>query len=344
MERELKFITCCPDDTYYTWQVHLLLENLKSLGKEKDAVILIFIPFGRKKNDGWSQIINLYPEATFQFYRDIDNEITSNLLPIYIPILRPWLMQKWFKKNPDYSEKAIFYCDSDILFMKDFNIDSYKDNDICYLSDTISYISANYLLGKEKDVLHGKEIQFQKEDILSKLGNIVGISKQQIIDQESSSGGAQYLLKNVDHKFWKKVLKDTISIRVYLQQINSVYFENESKGYQSWCADMWAVLWNLWLREQSTEIVKEMSFAWSTDPIEKLEKSPILHNAGVASTIMDSVPYFYKGKYHTGIDPTTDPHLDIVLNNHFSKKKCNWFYANELKLLKIKYNLKYQLS
>jgi hypothetical protein len=32
--KDVKFVTACPDDTYYTWQVHLWLESLKDLGKK----------------------------------------------------------------------------------------------------------------------------------------------------------------------------------------------------------------------------------------------------------------------------------------------------------------------
>jgi hypothetical protein len=104
---------------------------------------------------------------------------------------------------------------------------------------------------------------------------------------------------------------------------------------------MWAVLWNLWLRNQETKVVPELAFAWSTDPIVKLKSHTILHNAGVTSPMMEGVPMFYKGKYHMGSDPTKDAHLDVILNNEKSKLKCNWHYANKLNEIKNKYNLNY---
>jgi len=39
--RELAFVTVCPDDTYYTWQVHLWLESLRELGKSDRAVVIV---------------------------------------------------------------------------------------------------------------------------------------------------------------------------------------------------------------------------------------------------------------------------------------------------------------
>ena len=50
---------------------------------------------------------------------------------------------------------------------------------------------------------------------------------------------------------------------------------------------------------------------------------------------------FTKVKYHSGADPTKDPHLDIVLNDEKSKLLCNWHYANELNNIKQKYKLNY---
>ena len=29
--KDVKFITCCPSNDYYTWQVHLWLESLKEI-------------------------------------------------------------------------------------------------------------------------------------------------------------------------------------------------------------------------------------------------------------------------------------------------------------------------
>ncbi len=336
--KELKFVTACPDDTYYTWQVHLWLESLRDIGHSDKAIVLIFIPNYREQNIKWEQIINLYPEAIFKFYKDVDD--VSSLLGIYIPVLRPYVLWKYFKENPEMKDKAIFYCDSDILFTEKFNIDLFLEDEICYLSDTKSYISSEYFDSKLKDVLPEKLELYKSRDILGEICSVVGISREIAEKNKDSSGGAQYLLKNIDASFWNKVMNDCILIRTYLQQVNREFFENENKGIQSWCSDMWAVLWVLWLREQETKIVAELAFAWSPDPIEKLDTHTILHNAGIVGKDMGH-PCFYKGEYHTGKDPMTDPHLDIILNNVVSKTKCTWYYANKLNDLRIKYKINY---
>jgi len=337
--KDLKFVTVQPDDTYFTWQVHLWLESLKEIGRSDKAIVLIYIPTNRAKNAKWQQVIDLYPEAEFHFYQD-EGEL-DRYIPIYIPVLRPWTLWKHFKANPDLSNKAIFYCDSDVLFTKNFNVDEYIEDDICYLSDTNSYINATYFESKEKDVLPNKLEEYKTRDILGEVMSLVGVEKQVAYDNNQHSGGAQYFLKDVDATFWNKVMNDSLMIRTYLQKVNKDFFENESKGYQSWCADMWGVLWNLWFRGQETKVIKEMNFSWATDPIERLEENTLFHNAGIVSPHNGTYNCFYKGKYHNGGDPTKDAHLDAVLNDEQSQKYCTWFYANKLKELKNKYNLNY---
>ena len=337
--RELNFVQACPDDNYYVWQVHMWLESLKEIGQSDKAISLIFTPKNREQNLKWKQIQDLYPESKFYFYKDEHN--ISNYLGIYIPVLRPYVLQRFFKENPEMSTKAIFYCDSDILFTQEFNLDKFLEDDVNYLSDTNSYINASYFDSKERQVLPEKLEEYKKRDILAEVTSLIGINREIAEQFNLHSGGAQYLLKNIDASFWSKVMTDCILIRTYLTKVNKEFFKDESTGFQSWCADMWAVLWNLWLREKETQVVKELDFAWSSDPIEKLASATILHNAGIVSKDMGTYPAFYKGAYHLGSDPTKDPHLEIVLNDENTKKKCNWYYANKLKALKDKYKLNY---
>ena len=338
--RELKFICCQPDDTYYTWQVHLWLESLRKIGHSDKAIVLIFIPFFRNKNEKWNQIIELYPEAEFKFYKDEENSV-SRLLGTYIPVLRPYCLMRYFDENPNMQDKAVFYCDSDVIFTENFNVDAYINDDINYLSDTNSYINASYFDSKERDVLPEKLEAYKQRDILNEVATSVGISREIAEANNDHSGGAQYLLKDVDSEFWSRVLTSCIIIRTSLQAANKEFFKDENAGFQSWCADMWAVLWNLWRNNATTRNIKEMEFAWSSDHIDKLKTTGILHNAGIVDKHSMGYPAFYKGAYHTGIDPLTDHHLQVVLNDEKTKQHCNHYYASQLVELKEKYGLKY---
>lgn len=337
--KELIFIQACPDDTYYIWQTHTWLESLRKLGKSDKAINLIFIPNNREKNTKWNQLIELYPESEFFFYKDTEN--ITRLLPFYIPLLRPYILAKYFELHPELKEKAIFYCDNDIVFTDKFNIDNYVNNEINYVSNTNSYINASYFDSKVKDVLPDKLEEFLKKDILQEATALVGVTREIAVKNNEHSGGAQYLLKNIDADFWKKVMENSLKIRLYLQDINSKFFENESKGFQSWCADMWAVLWKLWEKNQEVKVIPEMEFAWSSDNISKIENIGILHNAGIVGETQGDVPVFYKGKYHSGLDPFQDEYFYSVLNNEKNKTLCNSVYVQAMNELKLKYNLKY---
>lgn len=339
MSKELKFLVAQPDDTYYTWQVHLWLESLKKIGHSDKAIVLIFIPSFREKNNKWQQVIDLYPESEFVFYKDV-NEV-SQYLGLYIPILRPYCLGKYFEENPTMKDKAVFYCDSDIVFTEQFNVNDYINDNISYLSNTNSYINASYFDSKVHQVLPEKLDEYKTRDILGEVAALCGVSREIAESHNNHSGGAQYLLKNADAEFWKKVFDNCLTIRSYLLSINQQFFKDENSGYQSWCADMWAVLWALWYNKQEAKVISEMDFAWSTDNISRLTTTSILHNAGIGSDNSNGYPAFYKGKYHQGQNPFDDSHLQIVMNNEVSKNHCTHYYLSQLMDLKNKYNLQY---
>ncbi len=336
--RQLKIICSQPDDTYYMWQTHAWLESLKEIGHSDKAIVLVFTPNFRKPNENWKRLEDLYPEA--EFFYQIDEDDVSKLIPIYIPILRPYTLMKYFKAKPEMKNHAVLYCDCDILFTSNFNLDKYLDDDVCYVSDTNSYINASYFDSKVRDVLPERLEEYKTIDVLAEITAPVGVSRETCELNNLNSGGAQYLLKNIDDKFWEKVITDCINIRTYLQSINRRFFENENRGFQSWCADMWAVLWNIWARGMESKVVKEMDFAWSTDHIHKLDTVGIFHNAGVTGEMHGETPMFYKGKYHAGMIPFTD-NLTNILNNEQNQTLCNNYYVKKLIELNNKYHLKY---
>jgi len=337
--KDVILITCQPTDSYFVWQNHMYIESCLEEGfKEEQIHILLYNPKGRVYNDKWDELKIVYPKLNIFVYED---DGVQHLLPTYIPVLRPHILWQHFEKFPELQNKTIIYTDSDILWTKNLNITHLLDDDINYVSDANSYLNHTYLQSKYKDILSHKKEEASKRDFAKELSTIVGIDSQTIMDNNSNTGGVQYILKNITADFWKKVEKDVISIRTHLQNINREFFESEDKGYQSWCADLWAVQYNLWFYNKQSKVVPELNFAWSTDPIIKLDTTPILHNAGIVSEHGNGYPAFYKGKYHMGLDPTKDSHLDVVLNNEQSKKYCTWYYASKLNHIKQKYKLNY---
>jgi hypothetical protein len=332
-------ITCQPDDQYFIWQNHLYVESCLQQGFEEEQIhILLYKPKGRDYNENWEKLKNCHPKLNIFVYED---DGVQSFLPIYIPILRPHILSQHFKKFPNLEKETIIYTDCDILWIKGLDIEKFYNDDICYISDAKSYLNNSYFESKKRDILDEKKEEAFSRDFLKEICDIVGIPKEIAIENNNNTGGVQYILKNVSSAFWKKVEVDTLNIRTHLLGVNRQFYKNENAGIQSWCADLWAVLFNLWYHNKNVKVIPEMDFAWSTDPLEKLNSNAILHNAGIVSVNHGGWKAFYKGKYHSGGDPTKDPHLNDVLNDVTTQKHCNWYYANELKKLSIKYNLNY---
>lgn len=334
MYKQPIIITCQPDDSYFIWQNEMYIKSCIQRGfKEENIHILLYNPPNRKLNNNWDKLKNRFPKINIYRYSD-KGEGISKYLSLYIPILRPHLLWQHFEKYPELSKEVILYTDSDILWTENLDIFKLFNDNICYISDAKSYMNFDYFSQKEKEILGNKIKEYENRDILKELCSFVGISKDEIRENNNNTGGVQYILKNINSSFWKKVQEDVLKIRVHLMNINKEFYKSENHGIQSWCSDLWAVLWNLWYTGKETKVVKEMDFAWSTDPIEKLNTVGILHNAGVVADMHGDTPMFYKGKYHQGKDPLEDPYLFTVLNNEKNQKLCNNYYLKELLNLK----------
>lgn len=339
MKKDVILCTAQPTDTYFVWQNHLYIESCLEQGFEEEQIhILLYNPIGRAYNNTWDKLKECYPKLNIFTYQD---KGVQQFLGTYIPILRPHILWQHFEAFPELQDRTIVYTDCDIFWTDNMNIDQLLEDDINYVSDASSYLNYSYFESKYRDVLPEKMEEAKDVDFLKGVCDIVGIDKQVVIDNNANTGGVQYILKDIDSSFWKKVETDVLKIRMYLQQVNRDYYKNENSGIQSWCADLWAVQFNLWYFNKKSKVTKELDFAWSTDSISRIETAPILHNAGIVSETGNGYPAFYKGKYHMGTDPTKDPNLDVILNDEQSQKYCTWYYTNKLKQLSIKYNINY---
>lgn len=339
-KREMIFVSAAPDDLYFSWQYEIFIENVRRLGYTEEIRVLLFLPHNRIPfgwNPVWETLEERYKDQNVKFYRYEDNE---NLLRAitkieYIPLLRPHVLKRHFNEHPELKEKAIFYHDSDIVFTKYLDFTPFLDDDICYLSDTKSYIDSDYWDRKIEDVKPEMVDTFREIDPLDTAAKLIGINREICEKNRDSSGGAQYLLKNIDSKFWEDVLFGCVKLRAYLYYniggINRRLFESENKGYQSWCVDMWAVLWNLWKRDQPTFIPPEMDFAHATDDIEKWDKLYLYHDAGANNNTPD---LFFK-RAQPYVDNERTPFEDDL--SYVNNTKCSFLYKEEMEKIKQKY-------
>lgn len=328
MNRELVIVSVQPQRTDFIWQLKVQLENLKKYDLLKYYHVIFYVEKAHKPLEDIIKLNMEYPEAKFFFYHDSKDECLKLILGFnYIPILRPWCLKQHFKANPELEKAAILYIDSDVIFTKDpvfLKDQSLLDDEINYLSNTKSYIAASYFDKKVEGVKESKLSDYNKIDVLNHCAEMVGINRKICEENENNTGGAQYLLKNVDWKFWADVVDGCLFIFVYLRNINQAYMkgepgkEREDNGFQSWCADMWSVLWNIWKRGGVTRTPEFMDFVWCTDPIEDIEKKYIYHDAGVGENLFD------KRKYQQSI-PFTDDFSWV------DKTKASYFYVQQFK-------------
>jgi hypothetical protein len=294
----MKFICAQPAIDYYTWQVEVMINNFVSNGVNPEDIHVV-CAYKQNIPEKWKKLAAYYSKVKFFFYKD------ERPKPTYIPSIRPFILYQHWLSNPTLSTETIFYHDCDIVFNKQIDFKDLLEDDKCYVSDTVSYIGANYIRSKG-------------EHYLDLMTSLVNINKDLVISQEKESGGAQYLLKNIPASFWNKVYFDCENLwRLVNNQIKK---DNPPHAIQIWCADMWAVLWNLWFFGNIVKVTDKMSFAWATSSIDQWDKHPIYHNAGVTGPDQN---LFYKGQYQTILP------YDIKIED-FTDKQCSYKYAEEI--------------
>jgi hypothetical protein len=303
------YLSAQTDHPYYHWQVEVMILNFMRLGINPNHIEAVFCYQGRVSDAGRA-LANAYPFVRVFWY---ENTIKDNAG--YPSLIRPHVLAKHFDVYPNLAGETIFYHDCDIMFrtLPDFGRLAADGN--CYLSDTVSYIGAKY-------------IQSKGDDLLPKMAEIVGIDKQLAIDNEANSGGAQYLVKNIDATWWRKVENDCREMYRYFAQREEAERKTldaeQLKTYnpiQKWCADMWAVLWNLWARGKQTRIEPQLSFSWATSGAAEYERHNIYHNAGVTESL--KATHFYKGEYIQR-EPWD---VDFA---YVSDQNCSWHYAQSI--------------
>ena len=293
------FISAQPHDLYFVWQVEVQIVNFRKFGVSDKMHVVVWYPDteiqkkrGQKEEPFqkplWDELSKKYPEVSFSFYKDSVLDIG-----LYIPVLRPRTLAKHFDKHSELANETIFYHDADIIFNFLPDFDKLSEGDINWQSDTSSYLDFSYLERKEK------EGNIPDNEAIKKLCEIGNVSIDTFRSYTGKTGGAQCLLKRVDGDFWRDMERQVMEIRKAFahsqsDSINRKYFPSEDKGFQSWCADMWALNMALWSRGRETNITSLLDFSWATDSYETFLKKPIMHNAGAVNS---KEGLFYKGEW-----------------------------------------------
>lgn len=290
MEKIL-FVTAQPDVPYFIWQIKLYVHNFIENGIDPNQIHVVL---GIVNNaDKPSEESLKLKEFGVNVHHFTDYRRKKH----YIPSIKPYLISNWIQSNPKFGE-LFFLHDADIIFNHLPNFDELIKDDVCYLSDTIGYIGYDYIV----DCCNRYEQHHptsEKGQLIKEMADVVGLEVEVIKQNQENSGGGQYLIKNTTCEMWDKIYKD--STNLYNQMMDYQRRFPISPGeIQFWTAEMWAVLWNLWMYGLETKVTKELDFSWATDSIRVYEKRPILHMAGVTDDLKNRK--FYKGDF-INVDP-----------------------------------------
>lgn len=281
---DLIFISAQPDQVYFHWQVEVYMHQFSKHGIG-DKCYAVFGYTG----DGPSQyIVNLAKRYNIVWYKD---ERKVDVPNFYIPSIRPHILKKFFKDRPELG-KNVFYHDSDVFLVKLPPFEEMLKDDVAYLSDTVSYISYDYIEEVSKRYKQTYP-DLPENDILTKMCECVGIPEDLVKVNNKNAGGAQYLLKDIDGSYWEDIENTCYKLYTLLKGYEINYPIHHH--IQSWTTDMWAVLWHYWKRGKKTAIHRGLDFSWATDNINNYHQKNIFHLAGVTETSPKDV--FFKGAY-----------------------------------------------
>ena len=279
------YLSCQPAIPRFTWEVEVYITNFLQMGVSPEQIHVVggLVPSWEETPLEWRKLQQHFKDVKFFFYDDT-RDGTNN----YQPSIQAHLLEKHWKQNPWLEKEAVFFHDADFIFTKPFDFTPFLQDDIWYLSDTISYIGYDYISSKG-------------DEVIDTMCEIAEIDKQLVKDNQMNSGGAQKLMKNVTSQYWK----DTFDLQLRLwREVPSVSkkIANKKKELgedylqlQHWTMSMWAELWMAWKYGNETRVPKEFDFHFAIDNIDNWYNRSFFHNAGVVGP---DTGVFFKGLFN----------------------------------------------
>jgi hypothetical protein len=326
MEKIL-FVTAQPDVPYFIWQIKLYVHNFIENGIDPSQIHVV-LGLVNSKSEPSEESLKL-SDLGINVHHFLDHRRKKH----YIPSIKPYLISKWLQINKDHG-KLFFLHDADILFRELPDFDKMLKDDVCYLSDTVGYIGYDYIM----DCCNRYEKQhptIEKGQLIREMSDIIGIDVEMIKNNKEHSGGGQYLIKGTNVELWDKIYRDSTTL--YDQMLDFQRRFPISPGeIQFWTAEMWSLLWNLWLYGFKTKVTDDLDFSWATDTMSVYEKKPILHMAGVTDDLKHKK--FYKGEY-INVDPIQKLRENINHFDYIEENSCTVKYIDNMKSYIQKYNI-----
>lgn len=319
--KDLLFVTAQPDVPYFHWQCEVYGHNFVEKGIDPSQIHILLGIFDGSTNQSEGGLKLKEKGYNVHFYSDLREK------KHYHPSVKPYLISKWIEEFPE-NGKSFFLHDADIIFRELPDFEKYLNDDICYMADTKGYIGYDYLTSVcgRYESAHPKSEKFQ---LLNEMADVVGIEIDCLKNNQESSGGGQYIIKNTNSEDWLKIYYD--SNKLYDQMHDYQRRFPISPGeIQFWTAEMWSLLWNLWCLEKETKIIEDLNFSWATDDVDFYYKKNILHMAGVLDHMKDTK--FYKGGF-ININPIEKLIEDEHFFDYVDEKNATIKYIEVIKSL-----------
>lgn len=257
----MKLLLAQPATLRFQWELEVLVTNIRQFTEME--IVLLFT-----ENDFTVPLwfINRYGCSVFIYEHPHDD---------YVASVRPYLLSKYFKDNPEAQDETYFYIDSDIIFREwiDFATLGFDKKTIVG-STCDKYIGYDYIVNCQQGPV-----------IAAKMAEICGITVDQM--KGVPGIGAHLILDQTSAEFWERCYIDSKEIYTYLTSLDS--------NIQEWTSEMWAQQWG-WVREgYILKASDELNFCLPTDNIGRWDEVKIMHNAGI--TVDKSYEYFFKGGF-----------------------------------------------
>ncbi|RYE19188.1 MAG: hypothetical protein EOP45_13020 [Sphingobacteriaceae bacterium] len=268
-EGDLCYAVAFDDSVYCIWQAEILLYNFQKLGIDNQLWFpILYTNRILGPSDAAKRLAKLHSNVRF-YYNDFPNTRWGE----YKAVCKTYGVAKLLEEIPCLGG-CLFLMDHDIMFTRPIAFTTRMiQDDLIYGSETASYLSFNHF-HRDRDV---------SLTHMTNLTNIVGpdlVDAYKKAEDKHSLVGAQYLFKQVDAAFFRKISIDAWNMHEYALKIQA-----EGNSMQIWVAEMQSVLLNS-IQRVGVDKVKEspiLDFTWATNDINSYQKHAIVHFAGVTS-------------------------------------------------------------
>ena len=278
------YLSCQPAIPRFTWEVEVYVNNFTDMGIDpKDIHVVLGLDIAKPGiPKDWIKLKEHYKDVQFFFYED------TRGINTYQPSLQAHILEKHWLANPHLEHVPVFFHDADFIFTRPFDFTPFLQDDIWYLSDTTSYIGADYIKSKG-------------EIVFNTMCYMAGLEPDFVASQQENSGGAQKLMKDVPTSYWRDSFKLQMALWKDIPHISKRIKEEKDKAGESymvlqhWTMSMWSELWMAWKIGRETRVPKEFNFFFAIDNIDRWEEYAFFHNAGVVGP---DTGIFFKGMFN----------------------------------------------